>query len=62
MDTRMRAAISGDGALGLQYLMLDDDWVELVLPVRSYKVLPPGFHDSARQFIRDNAARLYEFP
>ncbi|WP_124715355.1 hypothetical protein [Burkholderia stagnalis] len=61
MDTRMRAAISGDGALGLQYLMPDDDWVELVLPVGSYKVLPPGFHDSAREFVRDNAARLYEF-
>ncbi|BCF95888.1 hypothetical protein PPGU19_004570 [Paraburkholderia sp. PGU19] len=61
MDSRARAGTRGDGALVLQYLMPDDDWFELALPKGSFKVLPPGFHDSAREFVRDNAARLYEF-
>ncbi|MDR6472135.1 hypothetical protein J2777_005876 [Paraburkholderia graminis] len=61
MDTRVRAATCGDGALCLQYLMPDNDCFELVLPKGSYKVLPPGFFDSARHFIRENAVGLSEF-
>jgi hypothetical protein len=61
MDTRVRAATCGDGALCLQYLMPDNDWLEFVLPKGNYKVLPPGFHDSARQFVRDIAVQLCRF-